>query len=249
MAMDNNLNALEVRNLNVSYKRGRERVRAVRDVSFTLGSGEILGLVGESGSGKSTLAKALVGILEPDSGEMIHNTKRPQLVFQDPYSSLNPAKTVNWMLEEPLRIFGKYDRAARRARVASMLERVGLGPEYGDRRPRELSGGQRQRVAIAMALIQRPRLLIADEAVSALDVTTGAQLLELIADLRDELSLSILFITHDLGVVYEICDRVLVMKDGVIVEQAETDELFGNPQHEYTKTLLESAEIGVGGAG
>ena len=234
---------LEVRDLNVSYRRGSGRVHIVRDAGFTLEKGEIIGLVGESGSGKSTLAKAVVGILKPDSGEIIHHTKRPQLVFQDPYSSLNPARRVGWILEEPLKIFGKYDRIERRQRVAAMLGRVGLDAEYVNRKPRELSGGQRQRVAIALALIQEPQLLIADEAISALDVTTGAQLLELIADLRDELSLGIMFITHDLGVVYEICDRVLVMLDGEIVEQGETEELFSNPKHEYTKILLESAEV------
>jgi len=212
---------------------------AVKDVSFSIERGEILGLVGESGCGKSTLSKAILGML-PYEGEIRHFTKRPQMVFQDPYGSLNPAKTVGWIVEEPLRAFGKYDAPERKRRVLDMLERVGLGAQYADRRPKELSGGQRQRVGIAVALIQRPRFIIADEPVSALDVTIQAQILELLLELKRDLELSYLFISHDLNVIYQICDRVLVMHDGGIVEQGPVEEIFDDPQAEYTKKLLAS---------
>ncbi len=212
---------------------------AVKDVSFTVERGEIMGLVGESGCGKSTLSKAILGML-PYEGEIKHFTKRPQMVFQDPYGSLNPAKTVGWIVEEPLRAYGKYDAKERKRRVLDMLERVGLGAQYADRRPKELSGGQRQRVGIAVALIQRPRFIIADEPVSALDVTIQAQILQLLLELKKDLELSYLFISHDLNVIYQICDRVLVMRSGEIVEQGGIDAVFDHPQNEYTKKLLSS---------
>ena len=214
----------------------------LHDVTFDVRYGEILGLVGESGTGKSTLARTILGIVKPESGQVIHYTKRPQMIFQDPYSSLNPAYTVEWILEEPLRIYGKYDKAERRRRVRDMLERVELPEECLAARPAELSGGQRQRVSIATALIQRPKFLIADEPVSALDVTIQAQILKLLKSLRDELELSYLFISHDLNVVYQLCDRVLVMKEGRVVEQGTVDEIFDHPQQDYTKQLLAAAE-------
>ena len=235
---------LEVNNVSVCYStggvfhRGAEQT-AVRNVSFDIERGEILGLVGESGCGKSTLSKAILGML-PYTGEIIHHTRRPQMVFQDPASSLNPAKTVGWIVEEPLRIFGKYDRAERKRRVADMLDRVGLGTGFAERKPRELSGGQRQRVSIAVALIQRPRFIIADEPVSALDVTIQAQILELLRELHRELELSYLFISHDLNVVYQLCDRVMVMNGGEIVERGTVDEVFDHPQQEYTQRLIAS---------
>ena len=236
---------LEVKNLCAWYSSAsllgkRTRAEKLHDISFTMYEGEILGLVGESGCGKSTLSKAILGIHTEKSGEIIHYSKRPQMVFQDPFGSLNPARTVGWIVEEPLRIFGKYDAPERKRRVMDMLERVGLGPEYAKRRPRELSGGQRQRVAIAVALIQRPRLIIADEPVSALDVTIQAQILELLRQLRADLGLSYLFISHDLNVIYQICDRVMVMEQGRIVEIAPTEQLYEAPQHPYTQKLLHS---------
>ena len=164
------------------------------------------------------------------------------MIFQDPYSSLNPAYSVEWSLEEPLRIYGKYDRAERKRRVRDILERVELPEECLKARPSELSGGQRQRVSIAVALIQRPRFLIADEPVSALDVTIQAQILELLKKLNRELGLSYLFISHDLNVVYQLCHRVLVMEKGVIVEQGGVEEIYDHPQHPYTKQLLAAAE-------
>ena len=210
-------------------------------VSFTIHSGEVLGLVGESGCGKSTLAKTILGFVTDYTGEVIHYSQRPQMIFQDPFSALNPARTIGWILEEPLKISGKFGAAERRRRVAEMLEQVGLAPECAARRPHELSGGQRQRVCIALALIVRPKLVIADEPVSALDVTIQAQILELLAELKQKYDLSYLFISHDLNVVYQLCDRVIVMKDGRIVEEAAVDDLFDHPQHPYTRQLLEAA--------
>ena len=238
---------LEVEHLSVRYTDvtvfgRRSGYEAVHDVSFYVNHREIVGLVGESGCGKSTLSKAILGMLpgQQVSGRIEHFTKRPQMVFQDPASSLNPARTVGWILEEPLRIFGKYDAAERRRRVLDMMEQVELDKDYGNNRPRQLSGGQRQRVAIALALIQRPRFIIADEPVSALDVTIQAQILDLLWKLRQELDLSYLFISHDLNVVYSICDRVLVMEKGRIVESGPVEEVYNHPRHEYTKKLLQA---------
>ena len=234
---------LQVNHVDVVYDdsagffRKKPGYHAVRDVSFSIEQGEIMGLVGESGCGKSTLSKAILG-MQPYTGEILHYTKRPQMVFQDPYGSLNPAKTVGWIVEEPLRAYGKYDAKERKRRVMDMLERVGLGAEYADRRPRELSGGQRQRVGIAVALIQRPRFIIADEPVSALDVTIQAQILELLLELHRDLSLSYLFISHDLNVIYQICDRVMVMKSGRIIESGDVEAVFDHPKEDYTKKLL-----------
>ena len=239
---------LEVRNLNSFYREDHNILRhsgsrrqVLKDVSFDLYSGEILGLVGESGSGKTTLSRAILGMLRDYNGEIVHHSTRPQMIFQDPYSSLNPAYPISWILEEPLRVAGGMSSAERKAVVSNMLDKIGLGAEFASRRPHELSGGQRQRVSIASAMITKPRLIIADEPVSALDVTIQAQILRILLDLQREFGLSYLFISHDLNVIYQICSRVLVMKDGVIVEQNTVDELFANPQHPYTKKLLEAA--------
>ena len=231
---------LEIRDLHVKFhNRDRE---AVAGVSFTIENGEILGLVGESGTGKSTLARTILGMVKPDRGEVIHYTKRPQMIFQDPYSSLNPAYPVSWALEEPLRIFGKYGPQERKRRVREMLERVELPGECLGAKPSELSGGQRQRVAIAKAIALQPEFLVCDEAVSALDVSIQSQIINLLKNLRDELDLSYLFISHDLNVVYQLCDRVLVMKRGRIVEQGTVEEIFNHPKEAYTKQLLAAAE-------
>jgi len=248
--MDQLKNVLEVEHLSVTYEdRGlfakKTRFQALTDVSFAVQRGEILGLVGESGCGKSTLSRAILGMLDRAqiSGEIRHFTPRPQMVFQDPFGSLNPSKTVGWILEEPLRVYGKYDAAERKRRVLDMLERVGLGHGYASRKPGELSGGQRQRVSIAAALIRRPRFIIADEPVSALDVTIQAQILDLLWDLHHDLNLSYLFISHDLNVVYSICDRVMIMEKGRIIEQGSVDEVYDHPQHEYTKKLLNAVQF------
>lgn len=241
---------LDIKDLSVTYKTssvfGTKSVyTAVNHVDLSIKQGEILGLVGESGCGKSTMSRAILGMLDDAeiTGEIIHYTRRPQMVFQDPFSSLNPAKTIGWILEEPLRIFGKYDEQERKVRVLEMMDRVGLDRELINRKPHELSGGQKQRVSIGVALIRRPRFIVADEPVSALDVSIQGQILRLLLELRDELDLSYLFITHDLNVCYSICDRVAVMYKGQIVEEGPVEEIYNNPQHEYTKKLLEAAMI------
>ena len=248
--MEQSEHVLEVEGLSVVYQdRGlfgkKTTFQALTDVSFHVNRGEILGLVGESGCGKSTLSKAILGMLDSAvvTGEVRHLTKRPQMVFQDPAGSLNPAKTVGWILEEPLRVYGKYDAAERKRRVLDMLERVGLSKSYAGRKPGELSGGQKQRVSIAAALIRRPRFIIADEPVSALDVTIQAQILDLLWDLRRDLDLSYLFISHDLNVVYSICDRVMVMEKGRIIEQGSVDEVYDHPKEDYTKRLLSAVQF------
>lgn len=237
---------LEVKDLNACYLTNgflgkKIKKQVLFDVNFQVDQCEVLGLVGESGCGKSTLAKTILGLHSDYEGQIIHYTKRPQMVFQDPKGSLNPAKTVGWIVEEPLRAYGKYNAEERRERVMDMLKRVGLGPQYAERKPRELSGGQRQRVGIAVALIQRPKFIIADEPVSALDVTIQAQILELLLELRHDLDLSYLFISHDLNVIRQISDRVIVMQDGRILEQGTTEEIFMNPKTEYAKSLIQAS--------
>ncbi len=232
---------LEVRNLNSFYGRGKTRRQILRDVDLTLFPGQTLGIVGESGSGKSTLAKCILGLIPDMTGTVKLSAERPQMVFQDPYGSLNPVKTVGWTLEEPLRCLGIRDRHLRRERVEEMLAMVGLDREHLDRRPAQLSGGQRQRLAIGAALMQGSRFLVLDEPVSALDVTLQAQILQLLEELQEKLSLSYLFISHDLQVVSGFCDRVAVMYQGRIVEEGTVDEVYDHPRHAYTKELLAAA--------
>ena len=238
---------LEVKDLNVWYggsdffgnkRRTMKRVQVLHDVSFSIAQGEILGLVGESGCGKSTLAKAICGIIDDIEGSITHSGDRPQMIFQDPLSSLNPAKTVGWIVEEPLRMNGPSDPMERRRLVHEILERVGLDIEHSARKPGELSGGQRQRVSIAASLIRHPHLILADEPVSSLDVTIQAQILDLLLELGHDYNLSYLFISHDMNVIYQICDRALVMQNGRIVEEGTVEKLFEYPEHEYTKRLL-----------
>lgn len=216
----------------------------VWNADFEIYSGESLGLVGESGCGKTSLSKAILGMNRHIEGEIVHNSVRPQMVFQDPYSSLNPVKTIGWLLQEPLRAAGALDkslamtRADRETAAWDMLRRVGMDEQYFNRRPSELSGGQRQRVSIAQALITNPGFLIADEPVSALDVTIQAQIMELFLKLQEEMHLACLFISHDINVVYRMCDRIMVMKEGRIIETGETEEIFAHPKEDYTKLLL-----------
>ena len=243
---------LEVRHLNVFYREGsnslfsgNKKRRVVEDASFEIKKGEVLGLVGESGCGKSSLSKAILGMNKEIKGEIVHRTVRPQMIFQDPYSSLNPSKTIGWLLQEPLRAAGRLDKklqmSAEDLRTAAyeMLKKIGLKESYFDRKPSELSGGQRQRVSIGQALITRPGFIIADEPVSALDVTIQAQIMELLQSLQEEMKLSCLFISHDINVIYRMSDRVLVMKEGRIIESGGTEEVFWRPKEAYTKLLLE----------
>jgi oligopeptide/dipeptide ABC transporter ATP-binding protein len=231
--------------------RGGRTLHAVQDVSLAVELGETLGLVGESGCGKSTLARCIVGLHRPTAGsvrfegEAIGSGRRARaqrrdltMVFQDPFSSLNPRRRVADIVAAPLDIHGLARGAERQRRVLEMLELVGLDPGHASRYPHEFSGGQRQRIGIARALITRPRLVVCDEPVSALDVSIQAQILNLLASLRDELDLTLVFIAHDLGVVRHVSQRVAVMYLGRIVEIGGADELFAAPQHPYTAGLL-----------
>lgn len=239
-------NILQVENLFVSYDNkkslfGKKESRGiVKDATLHVMQGEIVGIVGESGSGKTTLSKAITGLLEKTSGTVQMKENRPAMVFQDPYSSLNPAKKVGWILEEPLKIQGGMTKEQRKKRVDEMLVQVGLPVEYKNRHIKQLSGGQRQRVSIAAALITNAKFVVLDEPVSALDVTIQAQILRLLLELRERYDLSYLFISHDLNVVYQLCDRVYIMNEGQLIEQGTTEEIFHSPKTEYTKKLLNS---------
>ncbi|MFD6431734.1 dipeptide ABC transporter ATP-binding protein [Streptomyces venezuelae] len=237
------------------FARRREPTRAVRGVSLRVAEGETLGLVGESGSGKSTTARVLAGLQRPSGGTVRFDgrdvtraaedaalrrslSREVQLVFQDPYASLNPRRTVEEIVTTPLRVHTRLGRGERRDRAAELLAQVGLGAADLTRYPHEFSGGQRQRIGIARALAPRPRLIIADEPVSALDVSVQAQVLNLLMDLRDELNLSLLFVSHDLAVVRHLCDRIAVMRRGAVVESGTRDDIFDAPREPYTKELL-----------
>jgi peptide/nickel transport system ATP-binding protein len=238
------------------FGRETERVAAVDGVSLTVRRGETLGLVGESGSGKSTLARAILGLIEPDSGSvrfegqeiagLSQRRMRPirrdlQIVFQDPYSSLNPRKRVGQIVGASLALQG--GSADARGRVEELLVRVGLSAEHYDRYPHEFSGGQRQRIGIARALALEPKLIVADEPVSALDVTIQAQILDLLADLQKDFGLSYVFVAHDIGVVRHVSDRIAVMRRGKIVEEGPADRVCERPSHPYTRALLEAVPI------
>ena len=255
---------LEARSLSRGYKVRRgmfspvATVKALADVSFDLQSGKTLAVVGESGSGKSTLARLLTMIEEPTAGtlringvDLVTATKADrrklrsevQIVFQNPYGSLNPRQTIGDALEEPLLVNTNQSAEERRAASAAMMARVGLRPEFRDRYPHMFSGGQRQRIAIARALMLRPKILILDEPVSALDVSIRAQVLNLLVELQDEFGLAYLFISHDLSVVRHIADEVMVIYLGHAVEMGSRERIFSSPQHPYTRALLSATPV------
>jgi len=250
-------NILEVRNLKVHFpiKKGVFArtvgyVKAVDDVSFALKRGETLGVVGESGCGKSTTSRAILGLVKPCGGEIVFDGKRReawnrleyhrrvQVVFQDPMASLNPRHTVRETLTEGMIWHKLCSKAEARDRAAELLARVGLPEDFLDRYPHEFSGGQRQRICIARAIALEPELLICDEAVSALDLSIRAQVLDLLEELKQKLNLSFLFITHDIGVVQHVADRILVMNRGRVVEEGPCAEVLGHPREEYTRNLM-----------
>ena len=232
-------NILKVSHISASYQEGKQRKTVLHDISFELHENEILGLVGESGCGKSTLSKVILGFIRPDEGEIISQVDHPQMIFQDPFSSLNPAKKISWILEEPLRM-QKVPKEERKKRVLAMAERVGLSAEHLKRRPHELSGGQRQRIGIARAIALQPDLLVCDEPVSALDVSVQSQVLNLLKDLQKQYGLTYLFIGHDLSVINFIADRVCVMFLGHVCEVATKEELYSRPMHPYTAFLMDA---------
>jgi peptide/nickel transport system ATP-binding protein/oligopeptide transport system ATP-binding protein len=252
---------LEVKNLRTWFpvtggvlRRHVDDIKAVDDVSFTVESGSTVGLVGESGSGKSTIGKTILKLVPATSGQvlfegrdvlpMTENEFRPlrsevQMIFQDPFGSLNPRHTIFQIVGEALEIhFPEMNRDARRERVSELMRQVGLKPDMMERYPHEFSGGQRQRIGIARALAVKPKFIVCDEPVSALDVSVQAQIVNLLQDLQEELGLTYLFIAHDLAVVEHMSDEVLVMYRGKIVEAASAESIYENPQHDYTKKLL-----------
>lgn len=251
---------VEIKDLEISFGEGRKKFVAVKNANFFINRGETFSLVGESGSGKTTIGRAIIGLNETSGGDILYNgekingkisheksrelIKKIQMIFQDPAASLNERATVDYIISEGLYNFKLFNNEEeRQAKVRSMMTAVGLLPEHLTRFPHEFSGGQRQRIGIARALVMNPELVIADEPISALDVSVRAQVLNLLKRLQKELGLTYLFIAHDLSVVRFISDRIAVIHKGVIVEVAETEELFKNPLHPYTRSLLSAIPI------
>ncbi len=243
--------ALEIKNVNAYYKTRigklmkKENRQILFDISMNIKKGEVLGLVGESGCGKTSLARIITGINKQYEGSVNFSDPYPQMVFQDPYSSLNPSKTIRQILEEPLIVDRrrKWNRGQRLERIEEVIKEIEIDRELLERHPSELSGGQRQRVSIGAAIMCAPGLLIADEAVSALDVTIQSQILALLERLNKEFGIAILFISHDMRVVYKICDNVCIMNGGRIIEYGDIDEVYGMPKEDYTKTLMKASGI------
>jgi oligopeptide/dipeptide ABC transporter ATP-binding protein len=240
------------------FSREKKQVHAVDDVSFSIGRGEVVGLVGESGSGKTTIGRTIMRLTDPTEGQIVYEgtdianlpprdmmafRRKIQMVFQDPFASLNPRRKVGELIAEGMEIHGLGSRQEREAEVARLLELVGLPADAAQRFPHEFSGGQRQRIGIARALAVSPGFIVADEPVSALDVSVQAQVLNLLQDLKEQLGLTILFIAHDLAVVEHFCDRVIVMYLGRIMEIAPRERLYTNPKHPYTEALLSAAPV------
>jgi peptide/nickel transport system ATP-binding protein len=259
-----NKHLFEIRDLVVKYPIKKkslwsksETFNAVENINFTISEGEVLGIVGESGSGKSTIAKCIAGMQRPSSGQIYYQNKlldansyrnkslrrSIQMIFQDPYSSLNPLMTINRAIEEPIRYYQlRQTNAEIEERIAELMSQVGLDESFIGRYPHQLSGGQRQRVCIARALALEPSVLICDESVSALDVSVQAQILNLLDQIKDQYALTIVFISHDLEVVHYLCDRVIVMEKGRIVEEASADLIFHQPKMNYTKKLVSAGK-------
>ena len=257
------INMIEIRNLRKYFpikagffNKNYGEVKAVENVNFKIPEGEILGLVGESGSGKTTLGRSIIRLIEPSAGEILYNNKNIidysekemrklrkdfQIIFQDPFASLDPRKKIFDIISQGLKIHTDLNKQEIYEKVLTIIKDVGLQEEHLNRYPHEFSGGQRQRIGIARSLVLDPKFIIADEPVSALDVTIQAQILNLILELKEKYSLTILFISHDLSVINQIADRVMVMYLGHIVEVASTKNLFSNPKHPYTKSLIETA--------
>ena len=254
---------LAVHGLKKYFGHAERPVRAVDGVSFEIAKGEVLGLVGESGSGKSTIGRSIVRLTDPTAGairyagtdlaSLTSRAMRPfrrrlQIIFQDPFASLNPRRRVADTIGEALATHGLYPGEARAGRIAELLSLVGLAPEHAQRFPHEFSGGQRQRIGIARALAVEPEFLVADEPVSALDVSIQAQVINLLSDLRERLDLTMLFISHDLDVVEYLCDRVVVLYLGKVMEVASAEELYRTPRHPYTQALLAASPLPDPGA-
>ncbi|WP_341932401.1 ATP-binding cassette domain-containing protein [Streptococcus pluranimalium] len=251
---------VEIKDLEISFGEGKKKFVAVKNANFFINKGETFSLVGESGSGKTTIGRAIIGLNDTSAGDIFFEgekingkksrekerelIRKIQMIFQDPAASLNERATIDYIISEGLHNFGLYDNEEdRKAKVRKMIDEVGLLPEHLTRYPHEFSGGQRQRIGIARALVMRPDFVIADEPISALDVSVRAQVLNLLKELQKEFGLTYLFIAHDLSVVRFISDRIAVIYKGVIVEVAETEELFRNPIHPYTKSLLSAVPI------
>lgn len=249
---------IEVKNLKKYFSAGRNVLKAVDDVSFSIYEGETLGLVGESGCGKSTIGRTMLGLFSPTSGSISFNQKnildrsketrrymqrQMQMIFQDPYSSLNPRMTARSIISEPFEIHKIFSKEERKEKVLQLLRLVGLSAEHVDRFPHEFSGGQRQRIGIARALAIDPKFIICDEPIAALDVSIGAQIINLLKKLQQEMGLTYLFISHDLSIVKYLSTRVAVMYLGHIVEMAPTEILFKSPKHPYTRALLSSIPL------